>query len=102
MVNRRRFCATTRMKLPASPPIFALCENGVDRLHLVVGRKHRRADQPHQIVAAAHQRVETGEVGLDRVERLGLERQFEQRRGVAFSNSGRDRVGCSHGCGLFR
>ena len=89
--NSRRFDATTSRKLGREPADAGLVEHALQRLDLLLGGEHRAAHQPLQIGAFGDQRVETVEVGLDRVERMLPSSASSNKRGrIAARHAGYD------------
>ena len=52
-------------------------ENGVQRLHLLLGREDRAADEALHVGLRGDELVEAGEIGRHGVDRAGLLRQLE-------------------------
>ncbi len=65
-------------------------EHRGERLSCSLGGKDRAAHQPHQIGAVGDQRIEAFEIGLDRVDRIRLAGEIEQRGRVAARHAGDD------------
>ena len=72
------------------PPMPALSSTRRQR-GLLVGGEHGAAHQTLKVAALAHQRVERIEIGFHRVDGFALERQLEQRGGIAPRHAGYDR-----------
>ena len=94
--NSRRLVVMTRRKLAARPLMPALSRIAASARKLLVGAEHRAAHQPVEIGIVGDQRVEPLEIGLDGVDRLAVERQLEQGIGVPPSHAGNDGVFACH------
>ena len=73
-----------------------LVEHGRQRPGLLLGGEDRAAHQPLQIGTLGDQRVETVEIGFDRVDGMLFERQLEQCGGIASCHAGYDRFVACH------
>ena len=73
-----------------------LVEHRRERARLLVGGKHRAAQQPRQVGDLRHQRVEPVEIDLDRVDGILLERKLEQRGRIAARHAGYDCLFACH------
>ena len=91
--NRRRLEATTRMKLPARPEMPALSRTAADGGLLLIGGKHRRLDEPHQIITFGEHLADALQIFFDFGNFLFRFGQFEQGRGIALCHSG-NQAGC--------
>ena len=76
-------------------------EHGGQRLQLLVGGKHRAAHQTVEIGAFGDERIEALEIGLHRVDRVGLAGEIEQAGRVAASHAGDDGFCCGQSFALF-
>ncbi len=72
---------------PADPGAL---KNRRQRLQLLIGGKHRAANEPHQVRALGDQRIEAIEVRFHRVDRVAVARQIEQSGGIAARHAGYD------------
>ena len=73
------------------PADAGLLEHRGQRLGLLIGAENRAAHEPREFRILIDQRGETVEIGLHRVDAFLLERELEQRGGVAARYSGDDR-----------
>ena len=94
--NSRRLAAIELQEIGGEAADAGLVEHGGERLALLLGAEHRAAHQAVQIGALGDQRVELFQIGPHRVDRLALERELEQRRRVAPSHAGYDRFFACH------
>ena len=65
-------------------------EHRGQRLQLIVGGEDRAADQPHEVGAFGDQRIEARRDRPDRVDRIRLAGQIEQRGRIAARHAGDD------------
>ena len=78
----------TRRKFAASPLMPALARMAPSALRCSSAPEHRAAHQAIEVGAVGDQRVELFEIGFDRVERLVFERELEQRRRITACHTG--------------
>ena len=83
-------------EIGGEPADAGLVEDGGERAQLLVGAEHRAAHQPIEIGIVGDQRVEAVEIGLDGIDRLVVERQLEQSIGVTPCHAGNDRIFACH------
>jgi hypothetical protein len=67
----------------SDPADFRLREKGIERLHLLLGGKHRAFDETLQIRARSGQFREAGKTGRSAFRRPGLLTEREERLGIA-------------------
>ena len=84
------------------PADAGLVEHRRKRPGLLLGGENGAAHQPLQVGALGNQRVETIEIGTHGVERMLLERQLEQRGRIAARHAGYDGFLACHDDQLFR
>ena len=94
--NSRRLAATNSRKFAASPPMPALSSTAASALRLLLGAEHRAAHQPVQVRAVGDHGVECFEIGLHRVDGLGVERELEQRARITARHAGYGRIFACH------